>query len=86
MANKIYKALKANGEDYTMLKTLEEHLKTNGLTASYIMDETGETFGEMDIDGRRYPVGLSLSLGLSDDLCNSICIDGIRYYFSVYDY
>lgn len=69
-----------------MLKTLEEYLSTNGLTASYIMDETGETFGEMDINGRRYPVALSLSADVSDDLCNSISIDGIRYCFNIYDY
>lgn len=69
-----------------MLKTLEEYLDANGLTALYIMDETGKTFGEMKIDGIRYPVGLSLSLDIPDDLCNSIVIDGIRYHFSVYDF
>lgn len=69
-----------------MLKTLENYLDANGLTASYIMDETGDTFGEMDINGIRYPVGLTLSADVSDDLCDSIEIDGIRYHFNIDDF
>lgn len=69
-----------------MFNTLVDYLNANGLTATYITDETGETFGEMDINGVRYPVCLNLSANIPDSLCNSITINGICYRFDVYEY
>ena len=54
--------------------------------AEYIPDETGDTFGQMKINGRLFPVCLSLNPGIPDALCNSIEIDGTIYRFDVMEY
>ena len=54
--------------------------------AEYIPDYDGDTFGQMKINGRLYPVALSLNPGIPDALCNSIEIDGTTYRFDVMRY
>lgn len=55
-------------------------------TIEYIPDYDGDTFGQMKINGRLYPVALSLNSGIPDALCNSIEIDGTTYRFDVMNY
>lgn len=54
--------------------------------AEYIPDYDGDTFGQMRVNGKLYPVCLSLNPGIPDALCNSIEIDGTIYRFDAMQY
>lgn len=64
------------------MKILANYLNENNLTAKYIIDESGETFGQIEINGQRYNVALTLNPNIPDTLCNSVTINGTKYHFS----
>jgi len=63
------------------LKRLDEYMEANGLTAEFIPDETGETFGGLNIAGNLYPVKMTLDIDIPDDLCSFVTIGGTNYHF-----
>jgi len=68
------------------MKTLADYLTDNNLTARYILDESGDTFGQIEINGKRYNVELSINPNIPDNLCNSIRIKKTRYHFCIDDF
>ena len=67
------------------LKRLDEYMEANGLTAEYIPDETGETFGGLNIAGTVYSIYMTLDIDIPDDLCNFVTIGGTNYHFDYDD-
>ena len=61
---------------------LNDYLQENGFSDSFQFLSDDDTFGHLYIDGKIYPVYLSVSANIPDDLCNSVVIDGKRYRFS----
>ena len=68
------------------MKTLADYLIDNDLTAHYIKDESGETFGQIEINEKRYNVSLTLNPNIPDDLCNIVRINGKEYHFCIDDF
>ena len=68
------------------MKTLADYLTDNNFTAHYIEDESGDTFGQIEINGNRYNVELTLNPNIPDDLCNIIRINGKEYHFNIDDF
>ena len=68
------------------MNKLADYLTKNNLTAHYILDESGDTFGQIEINGNRYNVELTLNPNISDDLCNSVRIKKTRYHFNIDDF
>ena len=66
-----------------VINSLYDYLTDNGLKAKYIPDETGETFGQLEINEKRYPISMTLSDEVTDEFCNMITIDGTEYHFAV---
>lgn len=66
-----------------MINRLSDYLNDNNLTARYIEDESGDTFGQLEINGTLYPVSLTLSNEVTDEFCNIVTIDGTEYHFAV---
>lgn len=68
------------------MNKLADYLTDNNLTAHYILDESGDTFGQIEINGNRYNVGITLNPNIPDDLCNIVRINRKKYHFCVDDF
>ena len=68
------------------MKKLSDYLTDNNLTAHYIKDESGDTFGQVEINGNRYDVALTLDPNIPDNLCNIVRIKGKKYHFNIDDF
>ena len=60
---------------------LYDYLEERGLLERIAVIADNDNL-QMYIDGRLYPVCLSMDLDIPEDLAQSIIIDGIRYRFS----
>lgn len=59
---------------------LEDYLSEHGF--SYVWLQDADTFGKIYLNGKLYPVYLSLSMNIPDDLCFSVRINRKIYRFS----
>lgn len=59
---------------------LEDYLTENGLSCVWLQD--ADTFGKLYINGKLYPVRLTLSPNIPDDLSFSVRINRKTYRFS----
>lgn len=62
---------------------LDDYLRENGFSDSFRLLTDDKSFGHLYINGRVYPVRLSLSINIPDNLCNSVIINGRTYRFCV---